>query len=120
MFDHVGFHVSDFARSFDFYRRALEPLGLTVISQGDNWGMIGSPDGRLWIDSMKAASTPVHIAFRAKDRAQVQAFHAAALAAGGEDHGGPGLRPEYAPDYYAAFVLDPDGHNVEAKTTAGE
>lgn len=119
MFDHIGFNVSDFDRSLDFYTRALEPLGLGVLGQGEGWAMIGGSNGRLWIGAFGEAASPIHLAFRAQTRAQVQAFYEAALAAGGSDNGGPGLRPDYAPDYYAAFVLDPDGHNVEAVTTAG-
>jgi catechol 2,3-dioxygenase-like lactoylglutathione lyase family enzyme len=120
MFDHVGFNVSDFARSRAFYAAALAPLGMGVLGEGDGWAMIGNADGRLWIGAFGPAATPVHLAFRAASRAAVQAFHDAALSAGGRDNGAPGLRTQYAPDYYAAFVLDPDGHNVEAVTTAGE
>ncbi len=119
MFDHIGFNVGDFDRSLAFYEAALAPLGLGVLSKGEGWAMVGGPDGRLWIGAFGPAANPIHFAFRAATRAQVEAFHAAALAAGGRDNGGPGLRTEYAPDYYAAFVLDPDGHNVEAVTTAG-
>lgn len=120
MFDHVGFNVSDFGRSLNFYREALAPLGLKVLNQGDGWAMIGGPDGRLWIGSFGTPATPVHIAFRASSREAVQKFHAAALHAGGKDNGPPGIREQYAPDYYAAFAFDPDGHNVEAVTTAPE
>lgn len=118
MFDHVGFNVADFAKSFAFYKAALAPLGMDVLGEGEGWAMIGGPEGRLWIGAFGAAATPVHLAFRAQTRAQVQAFYDAALAAGGRDNGGPGIREQYAPDYYAAFVLDPDGHNVEAVTNA--
>ncbi len=96
MFDHVGLPVSDFARSLSFYRAALEPLGYGLESHDAQ------------------AGGALHLAFQAKDRASVQRFHAAALAAGGKDNGKPGPRPSYGETYYAAFVLDPDGHNVEA------
>lgn len=120
MFDHVGFNVSDFERSLAFYTAALAPLGLGVLGKGEGWAMLGGADGRLWIGSFGPAATPIHIAFRAGSREMVRAFHAAALAASGKDNGAPGIREQYSPDYYAAFVLDPDGHNVEAVTTAGE
>lgn len=119
MFDHVGFNVSDFARSFSFYKAALAPLGLGVLGEGEGWAMIGGADGRLWIGAFGPVATPVHLAFRAADREAVQQFHAAALAAGGRDNGAPGPRPNYGPDYYAAFVFDPDGNNIEAVTFAG-
>ena len=118
MFDHLGFNVSNFDRSLDFYRVALEPLGMAVLKQGEGWAMIGESDGRLWIGAFGPPATPVHIAFRASSREAVRRFHEAGLAAGGKDNGGPGIREQYAPDYYAAFVLDPDGHNIEAVTTA--
>lgn len=118
MIDHVGFNVSDFGRSAAFYKAALGALGLGTLGEGEGWAMIGGPDGRLWIGAFGPVATPVHLAFRAADRSAVHAFHAAALAAGGRDNGGPGLRPNYGPDYYAAFVLDPDGNNIEAVTTA--
>lgn len=118
MFDHVGFNVADFAASRSFYLAALAPLGMGLLAEGEGWAMIGGADGRLWIGAFGPAASPIHLAFRAPTRAAVGAFYEAALAAGGTDNGGPGLRPDYAPDYYAAFVLDPDGHNVEAVTTA--
>ncbi len=120
MFDHIGFNVSDFAKSKAFYVAALEPLGQIVLDEGDGWAMLGGPSGRLWIGAFGSAGGPVHFAFRAETRAQVRAFHEAALAAGGRDNGPPGPRPNYGPDYYAAFVLDPDGHNVETVTFAAQ
>jgi len=114
MIDHVGYNVSDFDRSLAFYKAALAPLGLRVLAEGEGWAMIGNADGRIWFGSMGPPATPVHVAFRAKGTAEVQAFYEAALAAGGCDNGAPGLRPNYSPDYYGAFVLDPDGHNIEA------
>lgn len=113
-FDHLGFNVADFARSRRFYEAALAPLGHSVLGSGEGWAMLGGPGGRLWIGSFGPAPSHVHVAFAAASRPQVDAFHAAALAAGGLDNGPPGLRPNYGADYYAAFVLDPDGHNVEA------
>lgn len=115
MFDHVGYNVADFARSRAFYTAALAPLGQTILAEGEGWAMIGAPGGaRLWFGAFGPAATPIHLAWTAASRAEVDAFHAAALAAGGRDNGGPGLRPEYGPDYYAAFIIDPDGHNIEA------
>lgn len=115
MFDHIGFHVSNLARSKDFYLQALKPLGIDVQAQGDGWAMLGRP-GRpqFWIGQLGAAPTGIHVAFAADSRELVRQFHAAALAAGGKDNGAPGLRPQYHPNYYGAFVIDPDGHNVEA------
>jgi catechol 2,3-dioxygenase-like lactoylglutathione lyase family enzyme len=118
MFDHIGFNVGDIVRSRAFYLAALAPLGAALIAEGEGWAMIGGPAGRLWIGTFGPAASPIHLAFRAATRAQVHAFHAAALAAGGRDNGQPGLRPNYDPAYYAAFALDPDGHNVEAVTHA--
>jgi catechol 2,3-dioxygenase-like lactoylglutathione lyase family enzyme len=122
MIDHSGFHVSDYARSKDFYSRALAPLGYVLMIEfpasatggPDVAGFGEPPKPDFWIVSGKPNDPTIHIAFRAASRAVVDAFHAAALAAGGRDNGPPGLRPHYHPDYYGAFVLDPDGHNVEA------
>jgi catechol 2,3-dioxygenase-like lactoylglutathione lyase family enzyme len=91
---------------------------MAVINQGEGWAMIGGPDGRLWIGAFGPPATPIHVAFRAKSREAVGKFHKAGLDAGGKDNGAPGIREQYAPDYYAAFVFDPDGHNIEAVTTA--
>ncbi len=120
VFDHIGFNVASFERSFAFYKAALAPLGLGVLGEGEGWAMLGGPQGRLWIGAFGPAPGSIHIAFRARSRTEVQSFHQAAIDAGGRDNGAPGLRPNYAPDYYAAFVLDPDGHNVEAVTTAAD
>lgn len=114
MFDHIGFNVKDFTKSKAFYTQALAPLGLTIVMEGDGWAMIGKDGFNFWFGSVGPAPTAIHIAFSAATHAQVQAFHAAALAAGGQDNGGPGFRPQYHPHYYAAFVIDPDGHNLEA------
>lgn len=121
MLDHAGFPVSDYARSKAFYLQALAPLGYVLImevQQDENdspaagFGVGGKPD--FWIGGEGGLQRPIHIAIAAQNRAAVDAFHRAALAAGGKDNGAPGLRPHYHPNYYAAFVLDPDGHNIEA------
>jgi catechol 2,3-dioxygenase-like lactoylglutathione lyase family enzyme len=115
MLDHVGIKVSDLDDALAFYREALAPLGYALVHEGHGWagfGAGGMPD--FWIAGDRSTAPPVHIAFRAADRTTVDAFHAAALAAGGRDNGSPGLRPEYHRDYYGAFVLDPDGNNIEA------
>jgi catechol 2,3-dioxygenase-like lactoylglutathione lyase family enzyme len=122
MLDHVGFPVADFARSKEFYLRALAPLGYELVMEVSPEQTGGSsnagfgPKGRpqLWIGTGKAIEGQLHIALVAKDRAAVRAFHAAALKAGGRDNGSPGLRPRYHSNYYGAFILDPDGHNIEA------
>ena len=116
MIDHLGLSVSDLARSREFYRRALAPLGYGVIMEfpgAVGLGAQGKPD--FWLGAATTPTpTPVHVAFLSPDRKTVDAFHTAALAAGGKDNGGPGLRPQYHATYYGAFVLDPDGNNVEA------
>ncbi|MEO8062204.1 MAG: VOC family protein [Pseudomonadota bacterium] len=115
VFDHIGLNVNNFAKSKVFYLHALAPLGIGVLMQDDRSAMIGRQhEGAFWFGSYGTPATPVHIAFAAKSREQVRQFHAAALAAGGKDNGAPGLRPDYHPNYYGAFVIDPDGHNLEA------
>lgn len=122
MIDHTGLNVSDFARSKAFYTAALAPLGYACLmevpaeltGQGDAAGFGEPPKPDFWIAHGTPNHPPIHIAFRAANRATVDAFYAAALAAGGTDNGPPGLRPHYHPDYYGAFVRDPDGHNIEA------
>ena len=117
MFDHVKFGVSDFAASKAFFLKALEPLGVGVVAEGDpTYGIelaAAGDDVSLCFYLTEATPTPLHLAFKAENRKQVDAFHRAALEAGGKDHGAPGLRPRYHADYYAAFVIGPDGHNVE-------
>jgi len=112
----VTIGVTDLERSKAFYDRALEPLDIErLYAEGQDFAGYGI--GRrafFWIGSRERVTTGVHVAFAAPDRATVDAFHAAALAAGGRDNGPPGLRPQYHVDYYGAFVLDPDGHNIEA------
>ena len=123
MIDHVGFPVSDYARARSFYEKALAPLGYTLImevpAEGNpsgapaaGFGINGKPD--FWIGGEGKLEKPLHVAILAKDRPSVDAFYKAALAAGFKDNGPPGLRPQYHPNYYAAFVLDLDGHNIEA------
>jgi len=122
MLDHLGLSVGDFARSRAFYVAALAPLGYGPVKdvtreqtggyEGTGFGPPGRP--QFWIGTGDQRGGKVHVAFVASDRAAVDAFHRAALAAGGTDNGAPGLRPHYHPDYYGAFVLDPDGHNIEA------
>ena len=115
MLDHVGIRVSDFEQSKRFFAVALSPLGYELIMEPSvsaaGFGRRGKPD--FWIGQGDRGQ-PVHIAFAASDRASVDAFHEEALAAGGRNNGGPGLRPEYHQSYYAAFVFDPDGNNIEA------
>lgn len=122
--DHITLAVSDYPRSKAFYQKALAPLGMEPLMEfGTACGFGRKPKPDFWIGSGPASYhkpehlkiiTPTHIAFAARSRAEVDAFHAAAIAAGAKDFGPPGPRPEYHPNYYGAFVLDPDGHNVEA------
>ena len=117
MFDHVKFGVSDFAASKAFYLEALAPIGIEVVGEGvPTYGIELSTKGgntSLCLFQTEEKPAHLHIAFVASNRAQVDAFHRAALEAGGKDHGAPGLRPHYHANYYAAFVIDPDGHNIE-------
>lgn len=116
IFDHVTLGVADLARSIAFYRAALAPLGIVEILSGGGFAGFGRDgDPTFWIGAGDGgAGRGAHVAFTAPDRGVVRAFHAAALAAGGADNGPPGLRPDYHPSYYGAFVHDPDGHNIEA------
>ena len=111
LIDHVHVRARDFARTRKFYEAVFEVLGLNIGFAGDNWFQLDE----LYVNQADDQTTPthVHLAFQAKDRATVDAFHAAAIAAGGTDNGAPGERP-YHPGYYGAFVLDPDGNNIEA------
>jgi catechol 2,3-dioxygenase-like lactoylglutathione lyase family enzyme len=120
MIDHLGLPVSDYPRANAFYAQALAPLGYVLVmevqqdehdSPAAGFGANGTPD--FWIGGEGGLNRAIHVALAAKDRATVDAFYRAALAAGGRDNGAPGLRPHYHPNYYAAFVLDPDGHNLE-------
>lgn len=128
MIDHISFQVSDFERAKEFYVRALAPLGYSVVMEvteeqsgyaaAAGFGANGKPG--FWISGGGALDKPLHIALAAKDRATVDAFYAAAMSAGGADNGPPGIRAQYHPDYYGAFVRDPDGHNIEAVCHAPE
>jgi catechol 2,3-dioxygenase-like lactoylglutathione lyase family enzyme len=115
MIDHIGLRTGQFDALTRFYEAALAPLGWTKIvtfEGGAGFGRDGAPT--LWIAQSKEAPSSVHIALPGASRKAVDAFHEAALAAGAQDNGGPGLRPHYGPAYYAAFVVDPDGNNLEA------
>ena len=123
MLDHVGFAVSDIERSRRFYEQALAPLGISLIMSvtpeqteaggtGHGFGSNGKP--YFWIGDNERVGEGTHVAFAVDTRAEVDAFHEAGLAAGGRDNGAPGLRPHYHPNYYGAFVFDPDGMNIEA------
>jgi len=121
MIDHITFGVSDFNASVAFYAAAFAPLGVTrlfdvPLEHTGGVQVSGFGDSRpwFWISADRATSGALHIALSADTRAQVDAFYAAAIAAGGADNGAPGPRPHYHADYYGAFVLDPDGHNIEA------
>jgi catechol 2,3-dioxygenase-like lactoylglutathione lyase family enzyme len=117
MFDHVKFGVSDYAASKAFFLKALEPLGIAVVSEGSpTYGVeLSQPNGQVSLCLCQTDEQPahLHLAFTAAKRRHVEAFYRAALAAGGKDNGAPGLRPQYHANYYAAFVIGPDGHNIE-------
>ena len=117
MFDHVKFGASDYAASKAFFLKALEPLGVEAGSESQpSYGieLCGRSNSSLCLYQAKEKPAPLHIAFVAESRQEVDAFYGAALAAGGKDNGAPGLRPHYHANYYAAFVIGPDGHNIEA------
>lgn len=121
MIDHLGLHVRDLARSANFYAAALAPLGMVAGYRDETcagFGPPGSPVLWLYVDAAAVAAA-VHVALRAHDADAVRAFHRAALAAGGRDHGAPGIRADYAADHFAAFVRDPDGNNIEAVAFTG-
>ena len=113
--DHIGLAVSDFEQSKTFYSRALAPLGIELLAEEYGWagfGRNGKPE--FWFGRDEHPQNPMHIAFVAATREQVDRFYAAAIEAGAEDNGRPGVREIYHPNYYGAFVIDPDGHNIEA------
>lgn len=120
MLDHIGLEVSDFGRSKAFYEAALEPLGIRLLMEFERNAGFGKeteygPKPFFWVDAHdRPAAAGTHVAFGVRSPEQVDAFHAAALAAGATDNGAPGLRPQYHPGYYGAFVFDPDGNNIEA------
>jgi catechol 2,3-dioxygenase-like lactoylglutathione lyase family enzyme len=114
MFDHIGIGVTDLKASKAFYLRALSPLGVGVVMEfPDAVGLGRAQKPSFWLGTTEGKPLPLHLAFTADDRKQVDAFHREALAAGGKDNGAPGLRPHYHANYYGAFVIGPDGHNVE-------
>ena len=116
MLDHVTIGVTDIEQSTRFYDRALRPLGISrLYADGHRFAGYGiGPKAFFWIGMRESSQTGAHIAFAANDRATVDRFYEQAIAAGGKDNGPPGTRPNYHPNYYGAFVLDPDGHNIEA------
>jgi catechol 2,3-dioxygenase-like lactoylglutathione lyase family enzyme len=118
VFDHVSVNVSDYEVSKRFYEQTLAPLGYSVQLELAEWKMAGfGTEGvasDFWIGEREPLAMGVHVAFQAPDHATVDAFHAAGVAAGGTDNGSPGIREQYHPTYYGAYVLDPDGNNVEA------
>ena len=121
MIDHTGINVSNFERSKSFYEQALAPLGGTYLftvppehTDGVRVGGFGPDTPCFWIEEGKAQKPTLHFAFKAENRAAVDRFYEAAIRAGGRDNGEPGLREHYHPNYYGAFVLDPDGNNIEA------
>ncbi|HUN48720.1 MAG TPA: VOC family protein [Stellaceae bacterium] len=129
MLDHIGINVSDLARSKAFYEAALAPLGYRVRKEipdaigfgvPEGHGKSTDPAGEFWIAKGPPLEPRPHFAFNAASRAVVDAFHKAALAAGGRDNGAPGLRPRYHANYYGAFILDPDGYNIEAVCHAAD
>jgi catechol 2,3-dioxygenase-like lactoylglutathione lyase family enzyme len=119
MYDHLGIHVTDLSRAIRFYQAALAPLGYVLDCEGEAYAGLG-PKGApaLWLYAAdKSRASHAHIALRAADHKQVQGFYKSGLEAGGKDNGGPGPRKDYSPTYYAAFLIDPDGNNVEAVCT---
>jgi catechol 2,3-dioxygenase-like lactoylglutathione lyase family enzyme len=111
----MGISISKMARSKAFYRAALAPLGYDVLMEWETFAGFGiAPKPDFWISEGAPNVPPVHVAFRAETRAQIDAFYKAGMAAGGRDNGPPGIRTHYHPNYYGAFVFDPDGHNIEA------
>ena len=119
MYDHIGLRVKDIDAAVRFYQAALESLGQVLGSRDDSSAGLGPPGApALWLYSAKGSKgNGAHIAFSAPDRGAVDRFHAAGLKAGGRDNGKPGVRADYSPNYYAAFLIDPDGNNVEAVFT---
>ena len=115
--DHIAIATADYAKSLAFYERALAPLGIITQMKFEgeegNVAGLGVDSPVFWVGDGGAVQGRIHLAFSAPNRAAVDAFYAAAIAAGGRDNGGPGLRPNYHPNYYAAYVFDPDGHNIE-------
>ena len=119
MFDHIGIRVNDLDASIRFYSAALGPLGLELCTRDESSAGFGPPGApALWLYLQRGARGVVHVALSARTRESVERFHRAGVAAGARDHGAPGVRSDYHANYYAAFLLDPDGNNVEAVCTA--
>ncbi len=121
--DHIGVPVRDYAASMAFYKAVLAPLGISLMKEynlsedgSDGYAGFGRTRPQFWIGTGEQIKGRLHVAFTAKNREEVKAFYDAAIAAGARDNGPPGLRPHYHANYYGAFVLDPDGHNIEAVT----
>lgn len=113
--DHIGFAVKNSDKSIEFYSKALAPLGIAKVMEVEGWNGFGkNGKAELWFGKGNSVQLPMHIAFTAESRKQVDQFYEAALASGAKDNGAPGLREIYHPNYYGAFVIDPDGHNIEA------
>ncbi len=115
MLDHIGLDVSDLSKSKTFYIQALKPLGYEIFMEWEKWvglGVNGKPD--FWLREGAQTLPIIHVAFRAESPALVDEFYKAAIATGGQDNGAPGIREIYHPHYYGAFVIGPDGHNIEA------
>ncbi|MBK8083524.1 MAG: VOC family protein [Devosia sp.] len=124
MIDHVGIKVSDFQRARAFYEAALGALGTKLLSDfafgADHYAGFGREHPSFWVSTGRKTVADTHVAFTAASRAEVEAFYSVALSMGGRDNGAPGLRAHYHPNYYGAFVLDPDGHNIEAVCHAAQ
>jgi catechol 2,3-dioxygenase-like lactoylglutathione lyase family enzyme len=121
MIDHVALNVGNLNRSLSFYEKALAPLGIKVVATWESWRGFGKGEKpKFWIVAREPASKGAHLALAADDRKAVDAFHKAAIGAGGKDNGKPGVRTDYSPTYYAAFVYDPDGNNIEVVTHKAE
>ncbi len=119
--DHIGLTVSDYEKSKQFFSKVLAPLGIEVVIEVQGWAGLGkSGKPEFWFGKQSSTQTPMHIAFTAESRAQVRAFYETALQAGAKDNGAPGIREIYHPNYYGAFVIGPDGHNIEAVCHAAE
>ncbi len=119
--DHIGMSVSDYEECKTFFKTALAPLGIELVSEVHGWAGFGrSGRPQFWFGAGQEPQKPMHLAFAAQSREQVRRFYAAALEAGAKDNGPPGVREIYHPNYYGAFVIGPDGHNVEAVCHAPE
>jgi len=113
--DHIGISISDYERSKQFYLKALKPLGIELVKEVQGWAGFGqSEKAEFWFGVSEKVNYPMHIAFVAESRESVNQFYETAIAAGAKDNGKPGVRDIYHPNYYGAFVIDPDGHNIEA------